>query len=79
MNFRDSARVARFQREAEIVASLNQPHIPAIYHIEQAAGSQLLILELVEGETLADRIVRGAIPIDEALGLAKCYRLDSRR
>src|SRR5207302_5553247 len=56
---RDSERVARFQREAEVLASLNHPHIAAIYHIEQAAESQLLVLELVEGETLADRIVRG--------------------
>jgi serine/threonine protein kinase len=59
---RDSERVARFQREGEAVASLNHPHIAAIYHIEQAAESQFLVLELVEGETLAGRIVRGPIP-----------------
>src|SRR5215475_7865996 len=52
---RDSERVARFQREAEVVASLNHPRIAAIYHIERDAESQLLILELVDGETLADR------------------------
>jgi len=67
----DSGRVARFQREAEAVASLNHPHTAAIYHIEQAAESQLLVLELVEGETLAGRIVRGPIPVDEALVLAR--------
>jgi len=67
---RDSERIPRFQREAEVVASLNHPHIATIYHIEQAAQSQLLVLELVEGETLADRIVRGPIPVDEALALA---------
>src|SRR5262249_45378866 len=68
---RDSQRVARFQREAELVASLNHPHIATIYHTEKAAKSQLLVLELVEGETLAQRIARGPIPVDEALELAK--------
>src|SRR5262245_32110754 len=67
---RDSERIARFQREAEVVASINHPHIATIYHIEQADESQLLVLELVEGETIADRIVRGPIPVDEALALA---------
>src|SRR5262245_59965626 len=68
---RDSQRVARFQREAEVVASLNHPHIATIYHTEEAAESQLLVLELVEGETLAHCIARGPIPVDEALELAR--------
>src|SRR5262245_4014517 len=64
---RDPERVARFQREAEVLASLNHPNIAAIYHLDEANGSRFLVLELVEGETLADRIRRGPILIDEAL------------
>ena len=67
---RDAERVARFQREAEVVASLNRPHIAAIYHLEEYEQSRVLVLELVEGETLADRIARGPIPLDEALQIA---------
>src|SRR5881296_2381214 len=66
----DTQRVARFRREAEILASLNHPHIGAIYDFENVEGLQFLVLELVEGETLADRIARGPIPIDEALSIA---------
>src|SRR5712691_1335908 len=68
---RDAERVARFQREAEVLASLNHPHIAAIYDLARFGESRFLVLELVEGETLADRIARGPIPINEALPIAK--------
>src|SRR2546430_17721500 len=64
---RDPDRVARFQREAEVLASLNHPNIAAIYDLGEADGSRFLVLEFVEGETLAERIARGAIPVEEAL------------
>src|SRR2546422_287787 len=67
---RDPERVARFQREAEVLASLNHANIAAIYDVQEANGSRLLVLELVEGETLADRIARGPVPVDEALAIA---------
>ena len=67
----DPARLARFQREAQVLASLNHPGIAAIYGIEEAEGTRALVLELVEGPTLADRIARGPIPLDEALPIAK--------
>src|SRR5205807_446220 len=67
----DEERASRFQREAEVLATLNHPHIAAIHHVEQFGNSQLLVLELVEGETLADRITRGPLPISEALSIAK--------
>jgi len=67
----DPDRLARFQREAEALASLNHPNIAAIYGLEEADGVRALVMELVEGETLADRIARGAIPVDEALPIAK--------
>ena len=68
---RDADRVSRFQREAEVLASLNHPNIAAIYDVQEAEGSRFLVLELVEGETLADRIQRGPIPVSEALGIAQ--------
>src|ERR671936_2084028 len=68
---RDADRISRFQREAEVLASLNHPNIAAIYDLEEAEGSRFLVLELVEGETLADRIQRGPIPVDEGLSIAK--------
>ena len=63
-------RLARFQREAEILASLNDPHIAGIHGVQQSDGIRALVLELVEGETLAQRIARGPIPLSEALPLA---------
>src|SRR5215470_16921987 len=76
---RDADRVNRFQREAEVLASLNHPNIAAIYDAQKANGSRFLVLELIEGETLADRIARGAIPIADALEIAKniCEALEA--
>src|SRR5262249_44068923 len=67
----DTDRVARFQREARVLASLNHSNIAAIYGVEQIDSRHFLVMELVSGETLADRIKRGAIPIEEALPIAK--------
>ena len=67
----DPDRLARFQREAQVLASLNHPNIAAIHGLEESEGTRALVLELVEGPTLADRIARGAIPLDEALPIAK--------
>ena len=67
---KDADRVARFQREAKLLASLNHPNIAAIYGLEESGGTNFLVLELVEGETLADQIKRGPIPVEESLKLA---------
>ncbi len=67
----DPDRLARFQREAQVLASLNHPNIAAIYGLEESGDTRALVLELVEGPTLADRIAHGAIPLDEALPIAK--------
>ena len=67
----DEDRLARFTREAQTLASLNHPHIAAIYGLEESGGVRALVIELVEGEDLAERIARGAIPLDEALPIAK--------
>src|SRR6476660_5677056 len=67
----DPDRLARFHREAQVLASLNHPHVGAIYGFEDSGETHALVMELVEGDTLADRIARGPIPIDEALPLAK--------
>ncbi|HUP25842.1 MAG TPA: protein kinase [Thermoanaerobaculia bacterium] len=67
----DPDRVTRFEREARLLASLNHPHIGAIYGFEDAGGVPALVLELIEGVTLADRLRRGALPIAEALAVAR--------
>src|SRR5689334_2168002 len=67
----DPDRLARFTREAQVLASLNHPNIAAIYGIEHADGQHALVLELVEGPTLGDRIADGALPVEEALPIAQ--------
>ena len=66
----DPDRLARFEREAKVLASLNHPNIAAIHGLEEAEGVRALVLELVEGPTLAERIAQGPIPLDEALPIA---------
>src|SRR5262245_23505658 len=66
----DPDRLARLEREAKLLASLNHPNIGAIYGLEKFDSRHFLILELVEGETLADHLGRGSIPVDESLRLA---------
>jgi len=68
---RDAERMARFEREAKVLASLNHPNIAAIYGFEDSGSVHALVMELVEGPTLADRIAAGPIPIDEALRIAR--------
>ena len=67
---KDADRVARFQREAKLLASLNHPNIAAIYGLEESDGTHFLVLELIEGDTLADRIKAGPIPVEESVKLA---------
>ena len=67
---KDEERLARFEREAKLLASLNHPNIAAIYGLEEHNGTRFLVLELVEGDTLAERLKRGAIPVEESLTLA---------
>jgi serine/threonine protein kinase len=67
----DPERTARFEREAKLLASLNHPNIAGIYGLERGNDEQFIVMELVEGETLADQIARGAIPVPEALQIAK--------
>ncbi len=67
----DPGRLARFRREAHVLASLNHPHIAAIYGFEEAEGQPFLVMELVEGEDLSRRLTRGRIPLDEAMEIAR--------
>src|SRR5438046_2309290 len=67
----DPDRLARFSREAQVLASLNHPNIAHIHGLEQAEVGPFLVMELVEGPTLADRIARGPVPLDEALAIAR--------
>jgi serine/threonine protein kinase len=67
----DSDRLARFTREAQTLASLNHPHIAGIYGLEESNGVRALVMELVEGEDLSQRMARGPIPLDEALPTAR--------
>ena len=79
----DNERVARFAREARVLASLNHSNIAAIHGLEESGGRKFLVMELVEGETLAERIKRGPIPVDEslqsALQSAKRWRRRTRK
>ena len=67
----DPERLARFKREAQVLASLNHPHIASIYGLEESQGVRALVLELVDGPTLADRLAQGPLPLDEALPIAR--------
>src|SRR2546426_2973607 len=68
---RNAERVSRFQREAEVLASLNHPNIAAIYDLQETNETRFLVLELVEGETLAEQIQPGPLPVEEALNIAR--------
>ena len=67
----DAERIARFEREAKTLAALNHPNIAAIYGLEKSEGTIALVMELVEGPTLADRMAQGSIPLDDAFPIAK--------
>jgi Tol biopolymer transport system component len=68
---KDPERVARFEREAQLLASLNHPHIAAIYGLEEVEGIKCLVLELVDGQSLAERLTAGALPVAESIALAR--------
>ena len=67
----DAGRMARFEREAQLLASLNHPNIATLYGLEESGGVRALVMEMVEGPTLADRVADGPIPLEDALGIAK--------
>src|SRR5438105_12742028 len=75
----DPDRLTRLQREAQLLASLNHPNIAQIYGLEESGGARCIVMELVEGQTLAEQIARGPIPVDEALHIAKqiCEALEA--
>ncbi|MCI0403179.1 MAG: serine/threonine protein kinase, partial [Acidobacteria bacterium] len=75
----DATRLARFEREARVLASLNHPNIAAIYGFEEANGQRFLVLELVEGEDLAQRLKRATPPLEETLDIARqiCHALEA--
>jgi len=68
---KDPERMARFEREAKVLASLNHPNIAAIYGLEHAEGKRFIVMELAEGETLAQQLNKGALPIEDALGICR--------
>jgi len=68
---KDPERLARFEREARVLASLNHPNVAAIYGVEEAEGRRFLVLELVEGENLAERLIRGALSLEETLDICR--------
>src|SRR5579864_970165 len=68
---RDAERMARFEREAKVLASLNHPNIATIYGVEESNGARVLVMELVEGPTLAERIRQGTLALEEALPFAQ--------
>src|SRR5262245_43929753 len=67
----DPDRLARFQREAQVLASLNHTNIAQIYGLEQVNGATCIVMELVEGETLADKLTKGPLPYDEVIDIAR--------
>jgi len=70
----DADRLSRFQREARVLASLNHPNIAQVYGLEESGNARCIVMELVEGETLADRIARGPIPVEQALNIVASDR-----
>jgi len=76
---KDPQRLARFEREAKLLASLNRPNIGQIYGIEEAGQTKALVLQLIEGPTLADKIAQGPIPVEDALKIARDVEMRSRQ
>ena len=74
----DPERVARFRREAQVLAQLNHVNIAAIYSVEESGGTHFLVMELALGETLGDRIKRGPVPIEEDIERPECLRFPCR-